>query len=319
MQSKGALALTLLVPLIASCASPVRPNVIPGAATPTGVPMLTQTECSAGGYGSPLPAEYSNMTYVPRAQGELGGLALALLSSLIGKGVDLFGQKLAARGEEKTTTLEAQLNIDDPNMRVSCFELTRDDGLRVRFAMLPSYRPVVPGNIQAQVDQTLIEVVTVALVYPRTINLENSGTRGLSLTIETLRPNEAEPISQTISFRNVQVGSSLNLGFENNPFTSAYMQSPFVKREEPEGEAVSTPRIASNLPFTLRARLTEIRNANELYKLGGAVVQENKNAIVEALLKALGAEKENEPGNGAAGNNGPNDNTGQPPSADPHP
>jgi hypothetical protein len=321
MRHKALVVVAALLPTLASCSSAVRPNIIRGSDSLAYVPKLQQVACDADKLGAPLPAAFKGARYVPQTSGELGGLAAILVSSLVGKGVDLLGQKLTARGEERTTTLEAQLNIDDPDMPVSCFQLSRDDGLLTRFALLPSYRKPAVGQ-QSRVDPTLAEIKVIALVYPRTINLESSGTRGLSLTVEAVRPNEEEPISQTVSLRNVQVGSRLSLPFEHNPFTSAYMQSPFVKSVKQSEEAAALPTIESDLPFTLRARLTEIRNANELYRLGGETVTNNRDSIVDAILKAIGAKEEEDAsgnagsssgGQGGQGGQGGNDQTGQPP------
>lgn len=295
--------------LISGCAQTVRPAIRAGS-NDIDVPRLQQVTCTAGGLGEALPTGFESEFYIPRKpRGEAAGLLTVLLTSLIGKGVDLIGSKLKERGEEQTLTLAGQLNIDDRNMRVSCFDLSRNDGLLFRFALLPSKRLLTPTATQEQIDHTILEFVLISLNYPRSIDLEVAGTRGLSLKIEALRPNETETVSQTISLGNVEVGSRIKtIPFTNNPFTSAYFQSPFVTSGEEKDQAVKVPTLVANLPFTMRVELTEVRNANAIYKIGGEVVDENSDAITAALIKLLSDEKAEEP---TAGQDGTD--TGQPP------
>ncbi len=273
--------------VVAGCAS-VAPNIRPGMTDVTGVPTLTAVACNADGIGAALPADYESQTYTPGTTGEIG-IAGILLSGMITKGIDLLGSKLAARGEEKTRTIEAQLNISDPAQKVTCFDFKRDD-IRVRFAMLPPIS-IVPGSA-IRLDRRYVAFSIVALNYGRTINLEKSGTRGLSMTFEIVKPSSSEAVSQTVSLRNVQVGSRVTIPFENNPFTSGYVANPFVRAETVDETkaraATGDPILKPDLPFTLRAKLTEIRNANELYKLGAGVVQDKKDDLSAVILKALG-------------------------------
>ncbi|KRA79704.1 hypothetical protein [Altererythrobacter sp. Root672] len=297
MSQAGYLALgtAVLAGVLSGCQPVVRPNIEAGSTTPSGLATLQQVECDAVDRGAPLPVAYQGMHYVPQAEEakEIAGLAAVLLTSLIGKGVDLLGSRLTSRGEERTLTLAAQMNISDYQMQVSCFELWRQDGLLVRFALLPNVRQIQVGDKGKNTDYTILEAKVVSLNYPRSIDQSSTGVRGLELKIEGLHANESDPVSQSISFGNVEVGANLvSIPFDNNPFTSAYFQSPFVREGEDPGEAKAQPRVDPNLPFTLRVELTEVRNANELYKLGGEVLGDNSDAIAEALVKALSSKEE---------------------------
>lgn len=298
--------------VLAGCAS-VAPNIRPGSTSVTGVPTLTTIDCNADGVGASLPEVYKDKTYTPGKTGELG-IAGILLSGLITKGVDLLGSKLAARGEEKTRTLEAQLNLSDASQKITCFDFKRDD-LRVRFAMLP---PIAGREGATEtLDRRYVAFSILALNYPRTINLEDSGTRGLSMTFEILKPSVSETTSQTVSLRNVQVGSRVSVPFAGNPFTSGYVANPFVRAETADERkargANGEPILKPDLPFTLRAKLTEIRNANELYKLGAGVVQDKKDDLSAAILKAIGLKEAEDAEVDAATTGNGTDAEGQPP------
>jgi hypothetical protein len=313
MRNRIALALAASGILVTTGCTGVTPNIRPSSKTATGVPTLVAVACDADGVGAPLPVDYVGETYTPGTSGELG-IAGILLSGLITKGVDLLGSKLAARGEEKTRTLEAQLNISDPAQQITCFDFARGDDLRIRFAMLP------PISRRQGADPTLdrryVSFNIIALKYAETVNLEESGTRGLSMTFEILKPAAPDPVSQTISLRNVQVGSAISIPFAGNPFTSGYVANPFVRVETAEETkaraAKGDPILKPDLPFTLRARLTEIRNANELYKLGGGVIQDKKDDLSAAILKAIGLKETEDEEPDATGGNG-NPDEGQPP------
>jgi hypothetical protein len=315
MTTRQRLIWATLLPAAAltGCNQPPRPNIQAGS-TAIITPGLRQVDCSEGGYGVPLPTPYADEHYVPQAAtGEVGGLLAILLTSLIGKGVDLIGTRLTERGEEQSLTLGAQLNIDDLRMKVSCFQLERPDGLLIRFALLPNRRFLTVADQHEQTDWGTLEAVVVALNYPQSVDLERSGVRGLKLKIESVHAGDAEPVAQSISLGNAEIGSQLrSIPFEGNPFTSAYFPSPFVKASEEADQAVSIPRLEPNLPFTLRAELTEVRNANALYKAAGEVVSDNSDEIAAAIVKALAAKPaENAGSGGNAGADQPPE--GQPP------
>lgn len=316
MNSKAFVTLVCLSGL-ASCAA-VRPNLSPGSGI-GGLPRIVRVQCDSDGLGPKLPSGYQGKHYFSPTGGEgqqIGGILAVLASAFVTQGVDFLGERLKAGGEEKERTLEAQVNFEDftgdaPVEPVGCFDFTRGE-TTFRFAMLPTtpIRSKVNAGGRAASEVVNYRHVSFAVVgvrYKETVNKRSNGVRGLTLTFEIARPGVADAVTQSISLRNVEVGTDLAIPFEANPFTTAHIANPFLQIAE---EAGTEPKVLPNLPFTLRVKLTEIRNANELYRFASGVAEKSNDDLTAALLKALGLAKQEEEDDGGGSGTPP---SGQPP------
>jgi uncharacterized protein (DUF3820 family) len=304
-----------------SACAPVRPNIRVGDATIQGLPTLLPTECQSGGFGAPLPAEYRNRFYdtVP-PRGQLGGVLAILLSAVVTQGVDYLGERLKRSSEERPRELEALLNVDDGlnepgppvpvaqgpgQFPVGCFDFQRGD-LLIRFAMLP-VDSISGGN---RVPNTHVYFVIVGIRYGEAVNTSRSGVRGVALGFHIRKPG-SEEVSQTVSLGNIEVGAELSIPFEGNPLISGYMDNPFIAVSATDN---ARPQLFRSLPFTMRVKLSEIRNANELAGFASGVVDHANDGLTAALIRALGIRNDDDDDEDEAGGDAPAPGgTGQPP------
>ena len=208
-----------------------------------------------------------------------------LAASTIGVGIDLLGAKLEAAGEEKSRSIEAGLNISDDTAKVSCFALERGDDIRVVFALTPPLSDgaiVIPGNGP---NSAGLEVRVVALTYKQTID-RDTGTRGLALAIEAQHVGSTQAVSVTIPMGNVETGAVvMPHAVAEAPFVSGLLPNPFLGIiKNKEGKVTG---VQPNLPFTLRARLHEVRNVNALAEFAADVVSDSNDALTVELLERL--------------------------------
>lgn len=143
------------------------------------------------------------------------------------------------------------------------------------------------GNVGELVNPSLVEYS-----YTRSVNGDKRGERGLTLEIIFSRPGSTETQSQSVILGNLDVESKLRDRHKLR-HSIPLMYNPFYAKEE-NGLADDTS------PFTVTVKITEVKDANQLYKFVGDVADDVNDDVTTLLIKAVGLNDDDDAGDNAA-------------------
>jgi hypothetical protein len=285
--SKGKI---MAIPILCSlfgfgCQPGVKPDIRSGKNNNDSIARLEFQECA-------LNDIYSGQEYWIKGKTgdkEAGALLAILGSSIVTKGVDLLGEKLKAAGESETRSIEAQKNFRE-NKKIGCIKFDRGN-ISFKAEILPAVHIL---NDQTKVlNRKYVDLRLIEFNYGETIDKQSDGVRGIAFTIEVTHPNSDSIISRSISIGNVEVGANIKFTAEDTPFMTEYFENPFARLPLTDQEK-NDNILVLNTPFTLRVRITETRNANELAKFAASVIEDSNDKLTEALIRQWGLKEEDQ-------------------------
>lgn len=265
------------------CQPSVKPDIGSGANDIQSVARLDFEECAPG---EPFSDQYY-WTKEKSDDKEVGTLLAILGTSIVTKGVDLLGEKLKAAGESETRSIEAQKNFRE-NKKIGCVKFQRGK-ISLKAAILPAVD--IKDEETKGLNRKYVDFRLVEFNYGETLDKQSQGVRGIAITAEVTHPNSDAVVSRSISIGNVEVGANVTFSAANTPFATEYFENPFARLPVTDQEK-NDNALVLNTPFTLRVRITETRNANEIAKFAASVVEDSNDKLTEALIKQWGLKTE---------------------------